>query len=65
MKASAEDPIVDEMRAVRRELADRFGDDIDALCDFLAQEEQQHADRLVNRAPRTPEFVRVASTHRK
>lgn len=65
MKASSEDPVVDEMRAVRRELADRFGNDIDALCDFLAQEEQQHADRLVNRPPKTPEFVRVASTHRK
>jgi hypothetical protein len=65
MNTTTEDPIVDEIRAVRRELADRFGNDIGALCDFLAQGEQQHAERLVNRAPKTPEFVRVAGTDRK
>jgi hypothetical protein len=29
-----DDPIVAEIRAVRRELASRFGSDINALCDF-------------------------------
>jgi hypothetical protein len=49
---SNNDPIVDEIRAVRRELASRFGDDINALCDFLAEREVQHKERLVNYEPR-------------
>ena len=39
MKPTSPDPVVEEIRAVRHELAERFGDDIDALCDFLVQEE--------------------------
>ena len=57
MKPEFEDPVVAEMRAVRRELSERFGDDINALCDFLARQEQQHAERLVNRPSRTPQEV--------
>lgn len=49
-------------RDVRRELTERFGDDIDALCDFLVQEEKRHEDRLVNRAPRASETVRSEKT---
>lgn len=52
MKCEPEDPVMAEIRAVRRELSDRFGDNVDALCDFLAQQEQQHEDRLVNRPPK-------------
>jgi hypothetical protein len=55
-----EDPVVAEIRAVRQELADRFGDDVNALCDFLAQQETEHPERLVNRSPRSPEFARVS-----
>jgi hypothetical protein len=62
MTASPEDPVVDEVRATRRELTERFGEDIDALCDFLAQEEQKHPDRLVNRAPKPPQQVAVAGS---
>ena len=58
-RTSDGDPVVAEIRAVRRELTERFGDDIDALCDFLAQQEKQHEDRLVNRPPKAPEFVRA------
>jgi hypothetical protein len=50
MIKASEDPIVEETRAVRRELADRFGDDIDALCDFLAAREREHPERLVSYA---------------
>jgi len=49
-----DDPIVAETRAVRRELAARFGSDINALCDFLAEQEKEHNDRLVNYEPRSP-----------
>jgi hypothetical protein len=52
-----EDPIVAETRAVRRELSQRFGEDIDALCDFLAELELQHADRLVNLPCRPARFT--------
>ena len=64
MKPTPEDPVVAEIRAVRRELSERFGDDIDALCDFLVQQEQQHEDRLVNHPPKTPEEVRTAGARR-
>jgi hypothetical protein len=50
-----EDPVVQEIRAVRRELQDRFGNDIEALCEFLSEQEAQHPERLVNRAPKAPQ----------
>lgn len=56
-----EDPVVAEIRAVRQELAERFGDDVNALCDFLAQRENDHLERLVNKPPRSPEFIRVSA----
>ncbi|MEA2416517.1 MAG: hypothetical protein QOI58_3174 [Thermoanaerobaculia bacterium] len=46
-----DDPVVSEVRAVRRDLASRFGSDINALSDFLAQRERQHEGHLVNYAP--------------
>jgi uncharacterized protein (DUF433 family) len=52
-----DDPIVAETRAVRRELATRFGSDINALCDFLAERENEHKERLVNYEPRSPNAV--------
>jgi hypothetical protein len=52
-----DDPIVAETRAIRRELASRFGSDIDALCDFLAERENEHRERLVNYEPRKPHVL--------
>ena len=52
-----DDPIVAEIRAVRNELADRFGGDIEALCDFLAEREQDHKERLVNYEPKPAHVV--------
>jgi len=65
MKRTVDDPVVAEIRAVRRELAERFGNDVNALCDFLAKEEEQHEDRLVNRPPNAPQHVRVAARGRE
>lgn len=59
MKPAPEDPVIAEVRAVRRELAERFGNDIDALCDFLAEQEQQHPERLVNFPPRPPAYANL------
>jgi hypothetical protein len=55
MEPEVEDPVA-EIRAIRRELSERFGDDVNALCDFLAEQEQQHPERLVNHPPRAGRF---------
>lgn len=65
MNNTLDDPVVAEIRAVRRELAERFSDDVDALCDFLAQQEKQHENRLVNRPPKAPQYAQVVATARK
>jgi hypothetical protein len=51
------DPIVAETRAIRRELTERFGGDIDALCDFLAARESEHQELLVNRPAKSAHVV--------
>jgi hypothetical protein len=65
MNTIDEDPVVAEIRAVRRELSDRFGDNVDALCDFLAEQEQVHKERLVNRPPKVPQLATSASSRQK
>jgi hypothetical protein len=64
MKASLEDPVVEEIRSVRRELAERFGNDVNALCDFLVEQEKQHENRLVNRSPKAPQYARIVGSGR-
>ena len=49
-----DDPIVAETRAIRNELAERFGNDVNALCDFLTTREAEHEELLVNRPPKAP-----------
>jgi hypothetical protein len=49
---ATDDPVVAEIRTIRRELASRFGSDINALCDFLAERESEHKELLVNYEPR-------------
>ena len=56
-RGAEEDSIVAETRAVRGELAARFGNDINALCDFLAEREKEHEERLVNYEPRSPHAI--------
>ncbi|HXA19121.1 MAG TPA: hypothetical protein VN380_19170 [Thermoanaerobaculia bacterium] len=65
MKRTVDDAVVAEIRAVRQELAERFGNDMNALCDFLATEEAQHEDRLVNRPPNAPQRVRATAGGRE
>jgi len=57
-----DDPMVAEARAVRRELAARFGDDINALCDFLVEREHEPKEWLVNYPPRSPHVVNGVRT---
>ena len=49
---TASDPLIDEVRAIRREISERFGHDVDRLCDHLQELERQHPERLVE--PPTP-----------
>ncbi len=37
------DPLVDEVRAIRKAISDQFGNDVDRLCDFLEQQSNQRA----------------------
>ena len=41
------DPMIDEVRNVRRELSERFGNDVAKLCDFLEKIEAEHVAQLV------------------
>jgi len=54
-----EDPIVKETREAREQLSAQFGHDLAALCAFIREKEQEHADRLVTLEPRRPETVAV------
>ena len=44
---TASDPLIEEVRARRRELSERFGNDVNRLCDFLVEIERQHAARVM------------------
>lgn len=46
------DPIVDEIRRIRREHAARFNFDLDAIFEDLKQKEQQSNRKTVSRTPR-------------
>jgi hypothetical protein len=41
------DPLIDEIRAIRRKISDRFGNDVDRLIEHLREVERQHPDRVV------------------
>ena len=41
------DPLIDEVRAIRKAISDQFDNDVDRLCEHLRQLERQHPDRLV------------------
>ncbi len=44
------DPLIDEVRAIRRAISEQFGNDVDRLCDHLQELERQHPERLVEAA---------------
>jgi hypothetical protein len=49
-----EDPIVAETRALRQQLMDEVGNDLDALVKYLKERELDHPERLVSLPPRRP-----------
>lgn len=52
-----EDPIVAETRALRQQLLDEVGNDLDRLIEFLKKRELEHPERLVTLPPRRPVAV--------
>ena len=49
------DPLIDEVRAIRKEISDEFGNDVGRLCEHLRQVEKQYADRIVRPGRRISE----------
>jgi hypothetical protein len=47
-----EDPIVAETRALRQQLMDEVGNDLDALVAYLRERELEHPERLITLPPR-------------
>ncbi len=45
------DPLIDEIRAVRKAISELFDNDVDKLCDDLQRREAEHADRIAHPAP--------------
>ena len=41
------DPLIDEVRAIRRAISEQFGNDVESLCDHLQELERRHPERVV------------------
>ena len=48
------DPLIDEIRAVRHRISERFGHNTKALCDHYREMEKQHPDRMLRDRIETP-----------
>ena len=55
------DPIVDEVRLIRQQHAERFDYDLWAIAADLREREKQHQERLVSLPPKQPHRKRTAS----
>jgi len=49
--ASSGDPLIDEIRAIRKDISERFDNDISRLCEFLREQEKMHPELVA--PPRT------------
>lgn len=56
-----EDPIVAETRALRQEMMDEVGNDLNALFAYLQREQEKYKERLVRLPPRRPVPLGVSS----
>jgi len=54
------DPIIEEVRRIRQEYAQRFGYDLRAIAADLREREQRHPERLVSFPPKP---ARKEKTH--
>ena len=54
MTQESSDPVIDEIREVRRQISARFGHDPTRLVAYYIQLQERHKDRLIER-PQTPD----------
>lgn len=47
-----EDPIVKEIRKYRREHSEKYGHDLNRICDALKKKEKESGKKVVNLEPR-------------
>jgi hypothetical protein len=52
-----QDPIVDEIRRIRREHAERFQFDLDAIFEDLRDQQRRSQRKIVSRPPRPAKAV--------
>jgi hypothetical protein len=45
------DPLIDEVRAIRRTISEHYGHDVDRLCDHRQELERQHGDWTIVAEP--------------
>lgn len=43
------DPLIDEVRSIRRAISDEHGNDVGRLCDHLRDVQRRYASRVVRR----------------
>lgn len=55
------DPIIEEIRAHRAELAGRFNNDLRKICEDIRRREQQSGREFVSFSPRSPGFRAIPS----
>jgi hypothetical protein len=49
-KHDSSDPLIDEIREVRRRISERFGHDPRKLVEHYMELQKRHADRLIDRS---------------
>ncbi len=54
-KYPRDDPFIDEIRSIRKEISDGFGNDVGRLCEHLREIEREYPDRVVEPARRNSE----------
>ncbi|HWL93321.1 MAG TPA: hypothetical protein VNT79_07280 [Phycisphaerae bacterium] len=47
--ANSKDPLIDEVRTIRKEISERFDNDVNKHIDYLQERQQEYADRIVTR----------------
>lgn len=57
------DPIVEEIREIRKKHAERFNYDLDAIFEDLKEKERQLGRKIVSRPPKQPRPVLTASSN--
>jgi hypothetical protein len=53
-EARSADPLIDEVRARRRELREEDGSDLDALFETINRLQREHPERVADRRRRSP-----------